>query len=172
MIASFLFIHIGVPFSELLKPNGRFIKRGNLIKRTKYGKTLQKIAEVGADEFYSGQMAKQVKLFVSYVYTIPASRQLVEMAQCILWNIVSVLCYEYDANADSCYKVFSLTWPAVMQMYWNKRKFLHEKKTISHRICLLVHQHGRRFKQYGYRHRLKTLYKGKMAHNCQLLREQ
>lgn len=46
--------------SELLKPNGRFIKKGDPIKRTKYGKTLQRIAEGGADEFYSGQMAKQV----------------------------------------------------------------------------------------------------------------
>jgi len=46
----------------LLKPNGRFIKKGDPIKRTKYGKTLQKIAEAGADEFYSGKMAKQVQL--------------------------------------------------------------------------------------------------------------
>jgi len=44
----------------LLKPNGRFIKKGDQIKRTNYGKTLQKIAEAGADEFYSGKMAKQV----------------------------------------------------------------------------------------------------------------
>jgi len=72
MIASFLFIHIGVPFSELFKPNGRFIKKGNLIKRTKYGKTLQKIAEAGADEFYSGQMAKQVKLLlVMFIQYLP-----------------------------------------------------------------------------------------------------
>ena len=27
-----------------------------------------------------------------------------------------------------CYSVFSLTWPAFMQMYWNKRKRLHKKR--------------------------------------------
>lgn len=58
--STYSFIHINVLFSELLKPNGRFIKKGDPIKRTKYGKTLQKIAEAGADEFYSGEMAKQV----------------------------------------------------------------------------------------------------------------
>lgn len=58
--STYSFIHINVLFSEMLKPNGRFIKKGDPIKRTKYGKTLQKIAEAGADEFYSGEMAKQV----------------------------------------------------------------------------------------------------------------
>lgn len=58
--STYSFIHINVLFSELLKTNGRFIKKGDPIKRTKYGKTLQKIAEAGADEFYSGEMAKQV----------------------------------------------------------------------------------------------------------------
>jgi len=46
--------------SELFRPNGRFIKEGDLIKRTKYGRTLQKIAELGPDIFYTGEMAKQV----------------------------------------------------------------------------------------------------------------
>ncbi|XP_078352781.1 glutathione hydrolase 1 proenzyme-like [Oculina patagonica] len=46
--------------SELFKPNGRFIKKGDPIKRTKYEKTLKTIAELGADEFYTGEMAKQV----------------------------------------------------------------------------------------------------------------
>ena len=41
--------------------NGQFIKDGDLIKRTKYGKTLTKIAEGGADVFYRGKMAQQVK---------------------------------------------------------------------------------------------------------------
>ena len=26
------------------------------------------------------------------------------------------------------YRAFSLTWPAAMQIYWNKRKFLHKKR--------------------------------------------
>jgi len=47
--------------SELFRPNGRFIKDGDVIKRTKYGKTLKKIAKSGsADIFYTGKMAKQV----------------------------------------------------------------------------------------------------------------
>jgi len=47
-------------YRELLKPNGRFIKEGELIRRTKYGKTLQKIANSNADVFYTGNMGKQV----------------------------------------------------------------------------------------------------------------
>lgn len=47
--------------SELFKPNGKFIKDGDIIKRTKYGETLKKIAESGsADIFYTGKMAEQV----------------------------------------------------------------------------------------------------------------
>ena len=41
-----------------------------------------------------------------------------------------------------------------MQIYWNKRKRLHEKEFNSHRTGL-GHQHGRRFivlgHQYGHR---------------------
>ena len=54
------------------------------------------------------------------------------------------------------YRAFSLTWPAAMQIYWNKlRTLLHKKrKENSHRIGL-GHQHGRRFiilgNQYGRR---------------------
>ena len=29
---------------------------------------------------------------------------------------------------DSSYRVFSITWPASMQIYWNKRKCLHKKR--------------------------------------------
>lgn len=36
---------------------------GDLIKRTKYAKTLEKIAQHGADLFYTGKMAKQVRIF-------------------------------------------------------------------------------------------------------------
>ncbi|KAL9951555.1 hypothetical protein ACROYT_G044239 [Oculina patagonica] len=47
--------------SQTFKPNGRFIKEGDVVKRTKYGRTLKKIAESGsADIFYTGEMAKQV----------------------------------------------------------------------------------------------------------------
>ena len=31
-------------------------------------------------------------------------------------------------HKNSPYRVFSLTWPAAMQIYWNKRKFLHKKR--------------------------------------------
>ena len=42
----------------------------------------------------------------------------------------------------------SLSWPATMQIYWSKRKFLYKNKRFSsHRTGLehLEHQHGRRF---------------------------
>ena len=45
---------------ELFRKNGRKIKEGDVIKRTKYGKTLRKIADSGADLFYTGKMAKKV----------------------------------------------------------------------------------------------------------------
>lgn len=46
---------------ELFKPNGEFLKLGDLVKRTKYGKTLQRIAESGgSDIFYNGDMAEQI----------------------------------------------------------------------------------------------------------------
>ena len=52
------------------------------------------------------------------------------------------------------YRLFSLTWSASMQIYWNKRKRLHKKEYNSQRIGL-GHQHGRRFivlgHQYGRR---------------------
>ena len=41
------------------------------------------------------------------------------------------------------YRAYSLTWPASMLIFTNKRKFLHRKEFNSHRV-VLVHQHGRR----------------------------
>ena len=54
------------------------------------------------------------------------------------------------------YRVFSLTWPASMQIYWNKRKSLHAiRKEFNSQRTGLGHQHGRRFivlkHQYGRR---------------------
>ena len=49
----------------------------------------------------------------------------------------------YYANQHQCFSwksAFSLTWPASMQIYWNKRK---SQEFNSHRICL-EHQYGRR----------------------------
>ena len=48
----------------------------------------------------------------------------------------------YYANQHQCFSwksAFSLTWPASMQIYWNKRK---SQEFNSHRICL-EHQYGR-----------------------------
>ena len=45
--------------------------------------------------------------------------------------------------------VFSLTWPASVQIYWNKKKRLHQKN--SHRTGL-VHKHGRRFIVLGHKY--------------------
>ena len=61
------------------------------------------------------------------------------------------------ANSEMAYfsnRSFSFTWPASIQIYWNKRKFYIRKEFNSHRIGL-VHQHDRRFivlvHQYGCR---------------------
>ena len=35
---------------------------------------------------------------------------------------------KYIADLLQPYRVFSLTWPAYMQIYWNKRKRLHKKR--------------------------------------------
>ena len=52
------------------------------------------------------------------------------------------------------YRVFSLTWPASMQMYGTKESVCIRKEFNSHRTGL-AHQHGRRFivlgQQYGRR---------------------
>ena len=49
------------------------------------------------------------------------------------------------------HKAFSLTWPASMQIYLNKRKRFHKKEFNSHRIGL-GHQHGRRFIVFGHQY--------------------
>ena len=65
-----------------------------------------------------------------------------------------------DLSQGYNYRVFSLTWPASMQIYWNKRKELNSHRTG------LGHQHGRRFivlgHQYGcrdvtWKHSIRTL---------------
>ena len=48
-----------------------------------------------------------------------------------------------------CYRAFSLKWPAALQIYWNRREFLHEKKVKTFRTGL-GHQHGRRFIVLGH----------------------
>ena len=45
-------------------------------------------------------------------------------------------------------RAFSLTWPASMLIYWNKKGFYIRKEFNSHRV-VLVHQHGRRFIVFG-----------------------
>ena len=41
-------------------------------------------------------------------------------------------------------RAFSLTWPAYMQIFWNKRKRLHKKKEFNVPRIGLGHQYGRR----------------------------
>ena len=52
------------------------------------------------------------------------------------------------------YRVFSLTWPASMQIFGTKESVYIRKEFNSHGIDL-IHQHGRRFvvleRQYGRR---------------------
>ena len=47
------------------------------------------------------------------------------------------------------YRVFSLTWPASMQIYWNKRNRLH-KKRVQLPQDWFGHQHGRLFFVLGH----------------------
>ena len=45
-------------------------------------------------------------------------------------HILEILSFALK-KSDVCYekyRVFSLTWPASMQIYWNKRKRLHKKR--------------------------------------------
>ena len=42
-----------------------------------------------------------------------------------------ILVAEGDVN-----RAFSLTWPASMLIYWNKRKFLHKKRVQLPQDCL------------------------------------
>ena len=45
-------------------------------------------------------------------------------------RVMNIACMECSnlSRSDFFYRVFSLTWPASMQIYWNKRKRLHEKR--------------------------------------------
>ena len=49
----------------------------------------------------------------------------------IVWNksdnmvAMREICHDYDVLP---YRAFSLTWPASMLIYWNKRMHLHEKR--------------------------------------------
>ena len=114
------FIPIIVLFSELLKPNGRFIKKGDPIKRTKYGKTLQKIAEAGADEFYSGKMAKQVHLLLVMYIEFIEMPQLIEMPQCTLCcpieHCFGTMLWIWCEHWQLLYSIFSHV-AAAMQIY-------------------------------------------------------
>ena len=60
-----------------------------------------------------------------------------------------MLCYEslngVVALTVDGYSVFSLTWPASMQTYWNKRKGLHKRTGLGHK-------HGRRFIVLGHKY--------------------
>ena len=47
--------------------------------------------------------------------------------------------------------MFSLTWPASVQIDWKKRKRLHKKRVQLHRIGL-GHKHGRRFIVLGHKY--------------------
>ena len=47
-----------------------------------------------------------------------------------------VCCKRYLTYFLTRYRAFSLTWPASMQIYWNKRKRLHEKRIQLPQDCL------------------------------------
>ena len=41
------------------------------------------------------------------------------------WNVLVI---DVCSAVNLSYRVFSLTWPAFMEIYWNKRKRLHKKR--------------------------------------------
>ena len=54
-----------------------------------------------------------------------------------LFIVVFIFEFYFDGvTVKTGNRAFSLTWPAAMQIYWNKRKFLHKKRVNSHRIGL------------------------------------
>ena len=66
---------------------------------------------------------------------------------------ISVLTTFINTKKNEIYRVFSLTWPAYMQIYWNKRKRLYKKRVQlpedwfgkhGHHFIVLGHQYGRR----------------------------
>ena len=59
--------------------------------------------------------------------------------------------YEKKSMKRQNYRVFSLTWPASMQIYWTKESVCIRKEFNSHRTRL-GHQHGRRFIVLGHQH--------------------
>ena len=67
--------------------------------------------------------------------------------------LLAYVCLRRNDSHWRRYRVFSLTWPASMLIYWNKRKRLHKKKGGLRNG--LGHHHGRRFivlgHQYGRR---------------------
>jgi gamma-glutamyltranspeptidase/glutathione hydrolase/leukotriene-C4 hydrolase len=47
-------------WKEVYAPRGYLAVEGEWIKRTAYGKTLEKVAKHGADAFYNGEIAKSM----------------------------------------------------------------------------------------------------------------
>ena len=70
-------------------------------------------------------------------------------------NVAGIARFKYERRCemDSGNRAFSLTWPASMLIYCNKRKHLHEKRVELPQDWFFGHQHGRRFivleHQYG-----------------------
>ena len=64
------------------------------------------------------------------------------------------LYYQKSKIKKNVYRTFSLSWPASMQIYSNKRKSLHLRKEVNSQRTTLEHQHGRCFMvlehQYGH----------------------
>ena len=60
-------------------------------------------------------------------------------------------------NGKKRNRVFSLTWTASLQIYWNKGKRLHRKRLQLPQIGL-GHQHGRRFIVLGQQYGRRTSY--------------
>ncbi|KAI1084525.1 gamma-glutamyltranspeptidase [Whalleya microplaca] len=62
--AGFNFLVEDPSWAEDFAPDGKLVKLGDIMTRKRYGETLQKIAEHGADVFYTGPMAEAMIKYV------------------------------------------------------------------------------------------------------------
>ncbi|KAL2265513.1 hypothetical protein VTJ83DRAFT_6613 [Remersonia thermophila] len=65
-------------WAEDFAPNGTLLQLGDTITRKRYAKTLEKIANLGADEFYKGEIARSM---IEYVQKMNGTMTLADLAE-------------------------------------------------------------------------------------------
>ena len=74
-----------------------------------------------------------------------------------LWDTIWMFFFSLDTEkVEKCKvcvnSVFSLTWPASMQIYWNKKKSVYIRKEFNSQRTGLGHKHSRRFIVLGHKY--------------------